>query len=186
MQSADAARARLAEDLALVGRGERAALQRVYQATSAKLMGVCLTVLGNRDAAEDVLQEVYLKVWHRAGRFDPARASPITWLAVIARNTAIDYRRSLARAPGGSDDALPLIADDRPNAQQDIEAIQENARIFACMDQLEDKQRAMIRAAFFGGVTYAELADRQSVPLGTMKSWIRRGLARLRLCIGDD
>src|SRR6267154_5307936 len=93
---AEASRSQLAAALVRVAAGDRAALQTVYQDTSAKLFGVCLRILNDKSEAEDVLQEVYLTVWRKAASFDPARASPITWLVAIARNRSIDRLRSAA------------------------------------------------------------------------------------------
>ena len=185
---ADEARARLTAALTAVGRGDRAAMRQVYDMTAAKLFGICLRICGERASAEDVLQTVYIKVWERAGQFDAARASPITWLATIARNGAIDWRRSVAgRAVR---DTLPeqasfAVADDSPLADQSLVAAEDGARLHHCLDELEERSRTSIRAAFFDGSTYAELAERENVPLGTMKSWIRRGLLRLKDCLGD-
>jgi len=185
---ADEARTRLAAALAMVGRGDRAALRQVYEMTAAKLFGICLRICGERASAEDVLQTVYIKVWERAGQFDAARASPITWLATIARNAAIDWRRSVAGR--AARDTLPeqaafAVADDTPRADQSLVAAEEGDRLHHCLGELEDRTRVCIRAAFFDGSTYAELAARENVPLGTMKSWIRRGLLRLKDCLGD-
>ncbi len=179
------ARARLTAALIAAGQGDRAALAEVYRNTSAKLFGICLRICGDRGGAEDVLQDVYVKVWQRAGRFDPERASPITWLATIARNTAIDWRR--AKRPGADDgiDAALTVADDRPSADAAIEDAQERARISVCLEQLESRIGTAIRSAFFGGFTYSQLAERDSVPLGTMKTWIRRGLIQLKACLSD-
>lgn len=180
---ATAARARLAETLWRVGQEDRSALATLYDLTSAKLFGICLRICGERQAAEDVLQEVYLTVWKRASGYEPGRASPITWLATIARNRAIDWRRAQGKRQMTTiDDALP-IADDRPIASEVMLAAESDQRLHLCLDQLEDKQRLAIRTAFFDGVTYAELADRLGVPLGTMKSWVRRGLMRLKDCV---
>lgn len=186
--SADEARARLAAALAAVGRGDRAALRDVYDMTAAKLFGICLRICGERASAEDVLQTVYIKVWERAGQFDASRASPITWLATIARNGAIDWRRSVAGR--ALRDALPdkaalAVADDAPRADEAMMASEHGDRLRHCLGELEDRTRTCIRAAFFDGSTYGELAARENVPLGTMKSWIRRGLLRLKDCIGD-
>jgi RNA polymerase sigma factor (sigma-70 family) len=181
---ADARRKQLSAALARVASGDRAALKLVYDMTSAKLFGVCLRILNDRSEAEDVLQEVYLNVWRKAGAFDEARASPITWLVAIARNRAIDRVRSgaVARlsAPIEAADAVP---DPAPLAAETLEAAQESSRLYACLDELELRQSTAIRAAFIDGLTYEELAERQNVPLGTMKSWIRRGLAKLRACL---
>jgi RNA polymerase sigma-70 factor (ECF subfamily) len=185
---ADEARTHLAVALAMVGRGDRAALRQVYDMTAAKLFGICLRICGERASAEDVLQTVYIKVWERAGQFDTTRASPITWLATIARNAAIDWRRSVAGR--AVHDTLPeqaalMVADASPLADQSLVAAEEGERLHHCLGELEDRTRACIRSAFFDGSTYAELAARENVPLGTMKSWIRRGLLRLKDCLGD-
>ncbi len=171
----------LATALSKVGEGDRAAFAQVYHHTSAKLFGVCLRVLGNRSEAEDALQEAFIKVWLKAAAFDPARSSPITWLAALARNTAIDRLRARASRPSeplGSE-AL-AIADSSASPADRLEASEQSRFVARCIDQLEPGQAAAIRGAFFGGATYAELASRESVPLGTMKSWVRRGLASLK------
>lgn len=183
--AADAARQRLIEALQRVARGDRAGLREVYALTSAKLMGVCLRICQDRDVAEDIMQDVYWKIWNRAGRYDPARASPITWLCTIARNTAIDWRRAHPPLATVGVEAALGVGDDRPPADQWIEADQRSARIVECLDALEDRQQAAIRSAFFEGMSYPELAARAAVPLGTMKSWVRRGLLQLRGCLGD-
>lgn len=183
---ADDARARLVEALVATGGEDRAAFRTLYQLTSAKLFGVCLRICGDRQAAEDVLSDVYMTVWKRAGAFEPGRASPISWLATIARNRAIDWRRSAARRPSGAVDEISEIADDAPSAVDRLLLDERERRLYGCLDQLEDRQRDAIRTAFFDGLTYAEIAARRDVPLGTMKSWVRRGLLRLRDCLGGD
>jgi RNA polymerase sigma factor (sigma-70 family) len=178
------ARAVLTARLQAVAKGDRAALRDVYLRTSAKLLGVCLRILKQKDEAEDVLQEVYITVWNRADRFDPAIASPVTWLAAIARNRAIDRLRARGRRQRETalDDA-PDIADDTPSALEAMERSQSFARLRGCLGALEPRTRKAITEAFYGGVTYAELAERSATPLGTMKSWIRRGLASLKECL---
>jgi RNA polymerase sigma-70 factor (ECF subfamily) len=179
----DAARAELVAILLRTGEEDRAAFRELYLRTNAKLFGVCLRICGEREAAADVLHDVYLTIWKRAGAYEPSRASPITWLATIARNRAIDWRRAQgARPTSGLEDA-PDIADPAPLASDTLIADQEAHSLHRCLDELDGNQRESIRTAFFQGVTYAELADRLSVPLGTMKSWVRRGLARLRECL---
>ncbi len=178
-------RERLTAALSRVAAQDRTALREVYDRTAPKLFGVCLRISGNREAAEDILQDVYLKVWNRAGRFDATRASPITWLCAIARNAAIDWRRANGGPILVSEDHAAEVPDTRATAPERIEAAQDRARIFHCLDALEARQGSAIRSAFFDGFTYAQLADRMKVPLGTMKGWIRRGLQQLRECLGD-
>ena len=181
--SADDARARLTEALVLTGAEDRAAFRTLYRLTAAKLFGICLRICGERAAAEDVLHEVYLTVWRRAGAYEPGRASPITWLATIARNRAIDWRRAHGNRATVGVEAIAELPDTAPLASEVLEAAGEAGRLHTCLAGLEERQRAAIRTAFFDGVTYAELAERQGVPLGTMKSWVRRGLAGLKRCL---
>jgi RNA polymerase sigma-70 factor (ECF subfamily) len=165
-----------------VANGDRAALSQLYRRTSSKLYGICSRLLDNQAEAEDVLQEVYMTVWGKASSFDEQKASPVTWLAVIARNKAIDRLR--LRRPGTETlDAAEQVADDRASAVDLIERDQETRRLSSCLDELEERQQHSIRAAFLDGATYPQLAEREGVPLGTMKSWIRRGLLRLKGCL---
>jgi RNA polymerase sigma-70 factor (ECF subfamily) len=167
-----------------VAAGDQAALRIVYERTSAKLFGICLRILGDRMEAEDALQEVYVNLWRRADSYDPARSSPITWLAVFARNRAIDRLRSLTRLRGAGDIVeAAAVPDGSPGAFELVAGEQERQRLAGCIDLLEDRQRSAIRSAFFDGFTYAELAARGGTPLGTMKSWVRRGLAQLKSCL---
>lgn len=181
---AEARRRELGAALARVSKGDRAALRFVYSATSAKLFGVCLRILGDRSEAEDVLQDVYLTVWQKAGRFDDALASPITWLVAIARNRSIDRVRSLGpRRRQEPIEAAEAVPDQAESALQVLENAADKARLEGCIEELEARQSAAIRAAFLDGLTYEELARKDKVPLGTMKSWIRRGLIKLRECL---
>jgi RNA polymerase sigma factor (sigma-70 family) len=186
---ADQARARLVAALGVVRDGDRDALRLVYQMTSAKLFGICLRICGNRSSAEDVLQTVYLRVWDKAGQFDGERASPVTWLATIARNAAIDWQRSVAGRPVAAapltDAVAETVADEAPRADALMIDADNAERLHHCLETLEARTNACIRSAFFEGLTYADIAAREEVPLGTMKSWIRRGLLRLKDCLGD-
>lgn len=174
----------LREALGAVARGDRIAFESLYRATSAKLFGVCLRILPKRDEAEDVLQETYTTVWRKAASYDSAVASPITWLVSIARNKAIDRARA-----GAGDRALdPIdaandIVDARADATARSELDSERRRLDHCMDELEPDRRALVRVAFFEGITYDELSRRESMPLGTVKSWIRRSLQKLKACL---
>ncbi|HEX8413462.1 MAG TPA: sigma-70 family RNA polymerase sigma factor, partial [Sphingomicrobium sp.] len=162
------ARARLTEALVATGAEDHAAFRTVYTLTSAKLFGICLRICGDRQAAEDVLHEVYLTVWKRAGGYEPGRASPISWLATIARNRAIDWQRAKGIRRSEPLDQIDEIADGSPSAPDLIIRDQADRALHLCLDALDDRQRLAIRTAFFDGLTYAELAERGEVPLGTV------------------
>lgn len=184
---AASARARLVEALVATGHEDREAFRTVYRLTSAKLFGICLRICGDRQDAEDVLHDVYVIVWRRAGAFEPGRASPITWLATIARNRAIDWQRGRTRHPADPVDDAALALPDPAQAPVDRLVDEETvARLQACLGTLETRQREAIRIAFFDGVRYPEIARRMTLPLGTVKSWVHRGLARLRTCLDGD
>jgi RNA polymerase sigma-70 factor (ECF subfamily) len=180
----DANRSLIAASLGRIPGGDRAALQTIYRLTSANLFGVCLRILGERAEAEDVLQEVFVTVWRKAADFDAARASPMTWLIAITRNRAIDRLRAVRNSRRMEPiDAANDIADAAPIADSALESTQENARLHGCLGELAARERAALRGAFFDGNTYDELAARMSVPLGTMKSWIRRAMIKLKACL---
>ena len=180
---AETRRRQLVAAIKRVAGGDRAALRLVYSETSAKLFGVCLRILSDRSEAEDVLQDVYLTVWRKAASFDEAVASPITWLVAIARNRSIDRLRSAGPRAHAPLDAAAEVPDEGLSALERLEIGEDQARLKDCLQELEERQSAAIRSAFLDGFTYEELAVRNRVPLGTMKSWIRRGLLKLRACL---
>lgn len=170
--------------LARIRAGDRSALQTVYRLTSAKLFGVVLRILGERGEAEDVLQEIYLAVWQKAAVFDAARASPVSWLVAIARNRAIDRLRATARHRHAEPiESAAGVVDPAPGSERALETTETNARLQICLTGLAERERTALRAAFFDGNTYEELAVRMRVPLGTMKSLIRRALIKLKACL---
>jgi RNA polymerase sigma-70 factor, ECF subfamily len=173
----------LRELLVAVARGDAVAFEQLYRSTSAKLFGICMGILPRSDA-EEVLQEVFTTIWRKADQYDAARASPITWLAMMTRNRSIDRLRASAnQRQGGPIDLAGEIHDPAPSTLADAESSDERRRLEACMSQLEQQRRKLIRTAFFEGATYEELAQRSGSPLGTVKSWIRRGLAQLKACL---
>ena len=165
-----------------VSNGDQSALSDLYDRTSAKLYGICLRFVADEDEAQDVLQEVYISVWRRAELFDESRGSPIAWLATIARNRSLDRLRARPHAAEPIEAAVH-IPDQGASAFDVAVGGEERRRLAACLDDLEELPRAMIRAAFLDGLSYPELANAAAVPLPTMKSWIRRGLQKLRGCL---
>jgi RNA polymerase sigma-70 factor (ECF subfamily) len=180
----DANRRLISSALARVPSGDRAALQTVYRLASAKLFGVALRILGERSEAEDVLQDVFVTIWRKAGDFDAGRASPMTWLIAITRNRAIDRLRAtkVSRHMSPIDEANE-VADTAPMADSTLISAQDNTRLHGCLDTLANDERAALRGAFFDGNTYEELAGRINVPLATMKSRIRRAMIKLKSCL---
>ena len=172
----------LAQLLRRVADKDSSALKTLYERTSSKLYGICLRLLGDEAEAQDVLQEVYVIVWRKAALFDPAKAGVITWTATLARNKAIDRLRR-RRGPDEELDAASEISDDSPSSLEVLEQAQDASRLQNCLEELDERARTLIRSAFFDGASYPELAAREAVPLPTMKSWIRRGLLRLRGCL---
>lgn len=169
--------------LSLTGEADPRAFAELYERTSPRLFGICLRMLRDRHEAEEVLQEVFVTVWRRARDFDAALAAPTTWLVTLTRNKAIDrLRQRGARAPLAPID-FDSLADERPGPSAHAQASEEYEHLRRCLEALEAKDRASVREAFFGGATYKELAERSRLPLGTMKSRIRRALAQLRTCL---
>ena len=172
--------AELSALLAKAADGDAAAFRIFYDRTAAKLFGVILRILVERGEAEDVLQEVYVTVWRKAAEFDAARASPVTWAATIARNRAIDRLRARGSRPSAPLDDAMDVRDDSPAADTLIDTAHDAARVHAALAALEPRHAAAIRSCYFEGVTYEALAARDGIPVGTLKSWVRRGMMRMR------
>ena len=161
---------------------DRQAFRDLYQRTSAKLFGVSLRILKDRAEAEEALQEVYVKIWQRADRYVAGGYSPISWLVAVARNHALDILR--ARKPRTDDiDAALDVADAGPDPEQAAVDRGERARIDGCLDELEEPKADAVRGAYLDGFSYEDLAARHSVPLNTMRTWLRRSLLKLRECL---
>lgn len=179
----DANAASLAVALQRTASGDRAAFEEVYRRTSLKLFGVCLRILPVRQEAEEALQEAYISVWRRAGSFDPARGTAMTWLITLTRNRAVDRLRASGRFAAVPIELAGEVADPSPTSEDALVMNEGDQRLAYCLGTLETGDAGLIRTAFFDGSTYAELATRTSTPLGTIKSRIRRALLKLRDCL---
>lgn len=173
---------KIEELIARCAMGDRKAFLALYEATSGKLFAVCIRVLGKQSAAEDAMQDVYIKIWKNADRYRVTGRSPMTWLITIARNTSIDRLRA-RRGERDLGDYENVIAAPGPTPEQSAIAASEANRIIHCLDTLPDDRRAAIKGAYLEGQSYADLADRAGVPLNTMRTWLRRGLIVLRECM---
>lgn len=180
--------AALQQDLSRVALGDHAAFARVYQATSAHLFGLAFRILGRRDAAEDVLQEAFVSIWHHAGSYQAATSQPMTWLISIVRNKALDVVRSAAVR---HETALPVDAEGEPIEIEDegpsplalLTQATDALAIRGCMESLDASHRQCLALAYYRGLSHSEVAAHLGAPLGSVKAWVRRGLERLKQCL---
>jgi RNA polymerase sigma-70 factor, ECF subfamily len=170
--------------LGAVAKGDKAAFERLYGATRAKLYGVLLRILGRPELAEEVMQETYLKVWKMADKFDPALASPITWMVAMARNRAIDIVRK--RTEVSIEDELDAqnIAADTPAPLARREMTEELKRLLSCLGKLDPEKQRIVLLAYYSGWSREQLATKLDIPVNTIKTWLRRSLLELRECMG--
>ncbi len=172
----------VADLLSRVAAQDRAAFRELYATTSAKLMGVLVRMLRERAEAEDAVQEVYTRIWLRAGRYDPAKGRGMTWMIAVARNLALDRLRRRTDEQA-DENAAEALVDQTPTAERRLMAMGEAARVSSCFDQLEPSKADAVRGAYLSGLSYIELAMRHNVPLNTMRTWLRRSLISLKECL---
>ena len=179
----------LVELLSRTSLRDRAAFAELYDRTSAKLFGVALRICASRAEAEEVVQVAYLKVWRSADRFAASRASPIAWMAAIARNAAIDRRRAEGarggdHAPIGSGEPGTVEPVDDAPSPEDAAVLGSDARaLHGCLGELDGRHAEAVRRAYLDGLAYREIAGALGVPENTIKTWVRRSLVRLRDCL---
>ena len=170
--------------LGAVARGDETAFEQLYEATRAKLYGLLLRILGKPALAEEVMHETYLKIWNMADRFDPATASPITWMVAIARNRAIDIVRkrgdvSVDEEPGAIEPAAEAPA---PLARREMTA--ELKRLLSCLGRLDPEKQRIVLLAYYSGWSRDQLAAKLDIPVNTIRTWLRRSLLEIRECMG--
>lgn len=161
--------------------GDRQAFTALYRATSPKLYAVILRILNDRALASDALQEIYVKVWRNAGHFDPTKSAPLTWLAAIARNRALDEvrRRRPATVEIGEGEIAAELDD--PLAGRDrAEGLR---KLLACLDGLDAHRRQLVLLAYYHGLSREALARKFERPVATIKTWLHRSLAQIRECL---
>jgi RNA polymerase sigma-70 factor (ECF subfamily) len=193
---ADDRNALLAQLLARVALGDRAAFASLYKAVSPPLLGVILRIQRDRGQAEDVLQEIFVSIWRAAQGFDAARAQPMTWLTSIARNRAIDSLRrnktevATVSALGGDDDdegpnLVDTFASDLGGPLEMLTQAAQAQAVAHCVDALSAEQQQCVALAYYQGLSHSEVAQHLRQPLGTVKSWVRRALMALKDCLGQ-
>jgi RNA polymerase sigma-70 factor (ECF subfamily) len=176
--------------LAAVALGDRTAFRRLYDLTSAKLFGFALRVLNKHELAEEALQDAFVSIWHAAESYQAHLAAPPTWMATIVRNKALDIRRRLqseAEVDAGWFEYDPVddLEDMDAGPQERVQLSRDADALARCMNTLAGRQRQAIGMAFLHDLSHGEVAARLSQPVGTVKTWIRRGLDRLRECLAQ-
>lgn len=173
----------LTEVLARVATGDRVAFAALYGATSAKLYGIVLRILRRRDLADDVLQEVYVKIWARAGDFDRSKAAPITWMATIARNRALDEIRRKTMVAIDDTPEAEHVPDGAPLALAELERTEDRRQLDDCLGRLDAGKQAIVRHAYLDGWSREQLAAHYGHPVSTIKTWLHRSLKQLKDCL---
>jgi len=164
---------------------DQRAFAELYRQTSAKLYGVAIRILRRQDWAEEVLQESFVNIWNHIADYSTSRSAPMTWMTAIVRNRALDWLRrpNLERGDEDYDLLVEALPDDAPGPET-LLGMSRDARALAdCLKQLSGNQRQTIMLAYAHGLSHGELASHLKEPLGTVKTWIRRGLDRLRGCM---
>lgn len=177
--------------LAGAARRDAQAFRALYDATSPKLFGFALRILNRRDLAEDVLQESFVAIWNNAGNYQSHLAAPMTWMTTIVRNKAFDVLRRADHATeiDGEPFAAAVVNALHDPAATPIEALQlsRDAKALAyCMSALEGLHRQVVGLAFFHDLSHSEVAAQMALPIGTVKTWIRRSLEKLKLCLAQQ
>lgn len=168
--------------IARVALADRKAFDELYSLTSGRLFAVAVRMIKDRAEAEDVLQDAYVRIWQRAGSFRPGEGRSLSWLITITRNLAIDRMRARV-APVAPIEMAEDVPDADPTPETALEHSQNQARIAACLEELDARRAEAVRAAYLEGWSYQELADRFDTPLNTIRTWLRRSLLRLRACL---
>ena len=162
---------------------DAAAFAALYKQTSAKLYGVIARILTRSDVAADVLQEVYVRVWEKAGEFDPVKGSAVAWMATIARNRALDEVRRVRPASLEDQPESFEPAADEVDPLAKRERSEGLARLIDCLQGLDEEKRAIVLLAYYRGSSREALAKRFGRPVATIKTWLHRSLAQLRDCL---
>lgn len=173
--------------LAACARGDQSALQRLYERENRFLMGVALRIVRERAAAEDVLHDAFMAIWSRASTFDPNRGEGRGWMCSIVRHGALNAVRASARTVSVDEELLDDLQDAEPQAAPDmLDAFSMRStlgQLDQCLERLDVAKRNCVLLAYLDGCTHAEIAERLSAPLGSVKAWIRRGMASLKECL---
>jgi RNA polymerase sigma factor (sigma-70 family) len=174
--------------LAAVARKDANAFRSLYDATSSKLFGFALRILVKKELAEEVLQESFVSIWNNAASYQAGMAAPMTWMTTIVRNKAFDLLRRVdltveIDADTFDKDVMDALESDDPTPIESLQLTQDSKALARCFSKLEGLHRQAIALAFYHDLSHSEVAEQMKLPIGTVKTWVRRGLERLRLCL---
>ncbi|MEH6354792.1 MAG: sigma-70 family RNA polymerase sigma factor [Marinobacter sp.] len=169
--------------LVAVSREDRDSFQQLYHMVSARMFGLCLKLAGQRDLAEDALQEAFIQIWHRAREYHTDRGMPLGWMMSIARYRTLDMMRARKIRRNDGEEQLEYVEDGREGPLDESLRSAGEAQLSGCLNELNDAQRDSILLSYYKGLTHDELAHVLNTPLGTVKSWVRRGLMVLKRCL---
>lgn len=172
------------EQLIRSGQGDTAAFAELYRGTSAHLFALAIRILRRRDWAEDALQEAFGKIWRHASDYNRDKGSPISWMGTIVRNTSLDrLRRQKRESFSDPEEMLRRLPDESPDPLDRVLGGLEARALQKCMEELSPEQKESISLAYWRGLSHSDLAKTLAKPLGTVKTWLRRGLEQLRECL---
>jgi RNA polymerase sigma-70 factor (ECF subfamily) len=179
------AQEQLSDLLARCALRDQRAFATLYQFSSAKLFAVAVRITRRRDWAEEVLQEAFINIWNHAGGYNPTKSAPMTWMTAIVRNRALDWLRRPREVEIDEEheELMASIPDESPGPEELLRMSVQAGELAECMKALTEEQQRSITLAFFYGLSHGELAAQMRKPLGTVKTWIRRGLDRLKSCL---
>lgn len=164
--------------------GNESALGELYKLSAPQLFALAVRMLRRTDWAEEVMQECFVSIWQNAARYSAEQSQVMTWMSRIVRNRCIDYlRRPDLEVPDPDGFIVEAWADEAPGPLARLEASDDGRRIANCMAELESSQRKAIALSFFDDLSQSEIAQRMGSPVGTVKSWLRRGMQRLKRCL---
>lgn len=174
--------------LSATAKGDKQAFAELYKSTSGKMFAISLKMLKNRAQAEEALQDAFVKVWHNASDYQSNKGAVMSWMISIIRYRSLDLirhnkvRKEQGLSNDNNYDTEPTTEHEEASLEIEYESSSDN-KLVDCIEQLEQKQRQVIHLAYYKGLTHHELVDHVSSPLGTVKSWIRRGLQQLQRCL---
>ena len=169
--------------LIAVAQEDRKAFQRLYEKISGRMFGLCLKLAKQQDLAEEALQDAFVQIWHRASEYHNERGAPLSWMMTIARYRTLDLMRSRKSRATEGDDYLDNVEDQREGPLDHSLRDAGAKELTGCLEELSDDQRDSILLSYYRGLTHDELAYALSSPIGTVKSWVRRGLMALKRCL---